>query len=377
MKFTIEKAIILKAVADVIKAIPAKPVQPILTNILLELNDKGILRLTAADGELVALRCVVKPDKCADPGSTTVPAKVLGELVKTLPDGPVSFEQTDRNTFAITAGFSEAELPTTDAANYIGITVPGKEKAVRFEINSDKLSEAIGKTIYAVATEPIRPALTGLFFDLDKTVSCVVASDSHKLVMYSFETPDIEAPASFILPSKAAATLKGILQKDTPVKVCFDSNNARFSFGQNELTTRLIIAKYPKYKTIIPTDNTNILTVKRGQMLNALQRMAVLADRKALLTRMELNFNEMRLSAEDLNLAVRGSDKFECEYDGNPLAVGLKVPTLTDVLSGIDSEEVEIQLKDATKAIVVLASEKERKDEPVTAIVMPHTLGSK
>lgn len=374
MKFEIDKQVILKALTDVIKAIPAKPVLPILTNVLLELNDKGILRLTAADGELIALRSVVKPTSFSDPGRITVPAKVFLELLKTLPDVPVNFEQTDRNSFAITAGFSEAELPTLPAEEYIAVKNPDKEKAVVFEINSERLMEAISKTIYAVGNDGVRPVLSGLFFDLNPVLSSIVASDSRKLVKYDFPTPDVKEPASFILPAKTAAILKGVLQKETTVKILFDESNARFAFGQNEVTTRLTVGKYPKYQTIIPTANQNIMSVKRDRLLNALQRMAILADRKALLTRVELNFNSAKLAAEDLSLAVRGSDTLECDYDGEKLEIGLPVTTLLDVLSGIDADSVELQIKNASSAVLIVPDEKERKDEPVTAIVMPHRL---
>lgn len=369
MKFTIEKNTLLKALTDIAKAIPSKPNIPILGNFLVELKDE-LLCLTAADGELIAMRCLVKPDSCADPGKVTVPAKVLLDLIKVLPEGPVDFEQTDHNSMQITAGFSESEIPVMDAADYIDIKIPAAT-ATKFNITSEKLSEAISKTIYAVATEDIRPALCGLFFDLQPGKSTVVASDSRMLVTFDIDTPEISSENSFILPSKAAAIIKGVLPKDAVITVTFDDNNARFIFGNTDITTRLTVAKYPRYRSVIPTANDRVVVMSRKTLLESLQRMSVLTDKKTVMTRMTLNYNEVAMTSENLGTSTRGCDKLECDYDGEPMSIGLKVPVVIDALSNIDAQNVEIKLKDPTKAVVIVPVQEEEKNEPVTALVMP------
>lgn len=374
MKLTIEKNVLLKALQDISKAIPAKPVIPILGNFLLEVKG-DLLCLTAADGELIAMRCIVKPDACREPGRVTVPAKVLLDLIKVLPEGPVDIEETDHSSLQINAGFSESEIPVMDAAEYIDIMIPANT-ATKFNISSERLAEAIGKTLYAVATEDIRPALCGLYFDLKPGTSAVAASDSRKLVVYDIETPEISSENGFILPSKAASIIKGVLPKDGVITVTFDDNNARFCFGNTDITTRLTTGKYPRYRSVIPTGNDKIVVMSRKSLLESLQRMSVVADKKSFIVKLSLNYNEMTLSSENLGTSTRGCDKLECDYDGEPMSIGLKVPVVIDTLSNIDAQNVEIRLKDPTKAVLVVPVKEEEKDEPVTALVMPIRLNA-
>lgn len=371
MKFSIESMLLTTVLQDLAKAVPAKPALPILSNFLFELN-QGLVRITASDGE-IALRGVVKPDESDDKGRTTIPAKILLELMRTLPGGPVTLEQK-ADSVQVRWGTGDSVLPVFDAEDYIKIAVPEKDKAKSFSTTTDILTKAIAKTVFAVGTDEVRPALCGIFFDIRPTTSYIVASDARKLVVHALETPEVTEESSFILPTKAATILKGILPKEQPVTIVSDGSNARFAFGSTELTTRLVVGKYPNYRTIIPTTNSNVLTASRETLLNVLRRMAVFADKQATLVKAKISFNLLTMTAEDLGLGVRGAEKAECDYDGNDILIGLNASVVTDVLSTISASEVEIRLSDERHAILIQPAPDERKDEPYEAVVMPYNL---
>lgn len=371
MKFTIESQLLTTVLQDLAKAVPAKPALPILSNYLFELNG-GLVRITASDGE-IALRGVVRPDESDDKGRTTVPAKILLDLLKTLPGGPVTLEQKGE-AIQVRWGTGDSVLPVFDPEDYIKVAVPEKDKAKSFSTTTDILTKALSKTVFAVGTDEARPALCGIFFDIQPGTSFIVASDASKLVVHAVDTPEVTEESAFILPTKAATILKGILPKEQPVTIVYDGNNARFAFGNAELTTRLVVGKYPKYRTIIPTTNSNVLTVSRETLLNVLRRMAVFADKQVTLVKAQISYNLLTMTAEDLGLGVHGTEKAECDYDGTDILVGLKATTVAEVLSNISASEVEIRLSDERHAILIQPAPDERKDEPYEAVVMPYNL---
>ena len=206
--------------------------------------------------------------------------------------------------------------------------------------------------------------------------SNLVASDASRLVSHEIVTPGIDSDSPFILPSKAAGILKSILPKDQNVTVVFDDKNARFAFGNLELTTRLVVGKYPNWRTIIPTKNENVLSVKKQDLLNTLQRMIILAEKKTSVVKVELSYNQMSISAEDLGMALRGCEKLACDYDGNDMSIGLKATTFIDTLSSFDAEQVEIRFMDAAHAVLVRPTGEKAENEPFEAVVMPYKLSA-
>ena len=374
MKFKIETATFATALTAVAKAVPAKPRLAILSNYLLELS-KGVLRITASDGE-IALRACARPDECDEKGSTAVPAKILLDLVKTLPAGNVTLELAPgAESVHVTWATGESDLPAFAPGDYIDIAVPKKEDAKSFETTTDVLVGAIGKTIASASTDSERrPTLCGIFFDIRAGRSNLVASDASRLVSHELLTPTVDGDAPFICPSKAAGILKSILPKDQNVTVVFDDKNARFAFGNIELTTRLVVGKYPKWRTIIPTQNNNVLSVNKQDLLNTLQRMVVLAEKKTSIVKVNLSFNQMAISAEDLGMALRGCEKLACDYDGADMQIGLKATTFIDTLASFDAEQVEIRFMDEAHAVLVRPTGEKASEEPFEAVVMPYKL---
>ena len=277
MKLIISSSELLRGVMAVAKAIPAKSPLPILENFLFELKGT-MLEITASDSELT-LKTQVEVEGTIEEGRIAVPAKHMMDLLKELPDQPLTISTSSDSSFVCSWASGESTLPYFPAEDYPEITATD-DTAVTLQFPAQSLVDGISSTIYATADDEIRPAMNGILFDIDTASTTLVASDSHKLICYT--TTDVKASekASFILHKKPAAILKAIIGKDAEVvDIAFDSKNAVFKFGQTMVICRLVVGKYPKYRDVIPQNNSNILRIDRAQLLNTVRRVSVCSNK--------------------------------------------------------------------------------------------------
>ena len=237
---------------------------------------------------------------------------------------------------------------------------------------AQSLIEGISSTIYATADDEIRPAMNGILFDIDVASTTLVASDSHKLICYT--TADVKASekASFILHKKPAAILKAIIGKDAEVvDLTFDSKNATFTFAQTMVICRLVVGKYPKYRDVIPQNNSNILKINRMQMLNTVRRVSVCANKASNHIKLDLQPGSLEISAQDLGFSIAAYEKMQCQYDGEPLTIGFKSPFIIEILSNMNCGEIVMKFLDSKRAALVVPAEEEADSEKICGIIMP------
>ncbi len=369
MKVIISSSELLKGVMAVAKAIPAKSALPILENFLFDLKG-NILEVTASDTELT-LRTQIEVENTSEEGRIAVPAKHMIDLLKELPDQPLTISTTSESSFTCSWASGESTLPYFPAEDYPAITGTD-ETAVTLQFPAQSLVDGISSTIYATADDEIRPAMNGIYFDIDVNSTTLVASDSHKLICYP--TADVQASekASFILHKKPASILKAIVGKDAEnVEITFDSKNATFKFGQTLVICRLVVGKYPKYRDVIPQNNSNILKINRSLLLNTVRRVSVCANKASNHIKLELAPGSLEISAQDLGFSIAAYEKIQCQYDGEPLAIGFKSPFIIEILSNMNCGEVVMKFLDSKRAALVVPAEEEEESEKICGIIMP------
>lgn len=368
MEFNVSSAELLKALMDVSKAIPAKTALPILENFLLRLEGEQ-LEITASDQELT-LRTAIKVDGTSSEGSIAIPARQMLDLLKALPDQPVRIKTTGEGSFECIWSNGNSSLPYFPASDYPEIKGTG-EDAQQIIIPAESLAEGIASTIYATADDEMRPAMNGIFFDITESSTTLVASDSHKLICYT--TSDVKAsqPASFILHKKPAGVIKAILDKQEDVEINFDSSSVMFRFGSTMMICRLIVGKYPKYRDVIPQNNSNILKIDRAQLLNTVKRVAVCANKASNHIKLELKQGQLEITAQDLGFALAAYEKLECDYNGDSLSIGFKSSFLIEILSNMTCDTLVIKFADPRRAALIVPSEEEAESEKICGILMP------
>jgi len=369
MKLIISSSELLRGVMAVAKAIPAKSPLPILENFLFDLKG-NTLEITASDSELT-LKTQVEVESTAEEGMIAVPAKHVMDLLKELPDQPLTISTTNDSSFVCSWASGESTLPYFPAEDYPEITGTD-DTAVTLQFPAQSLVDGISSTIYATADDEIRPAMNGILFDIDLSSTTLVASDSHKLICYT--TTDVKASekASFILHKKPAAILKAIISKDAEVvDIAFDSKNAVFRFGQTMVICRLVVGKYPKYRDVIPQNNSNILRINRVQLLNTVRRVSVCSNKASNHIKFDLKSGSLMVSAQDLGFSIAAHETMQCQYDGEDLTIGFKSPFIIEILSNMACGELVMKFLDSKRAALVVPAETEEESEKICGIIMP------
>mgnify|MGYP003295996572 FL=1 len=369
MKLIISSSELLRGVMAVAKAIPAKSPLPILENFLFDLKG-NMLEITASDSELT-LKTQIEVENTAEEGRIAVPAKHMMDLLKELPDQPLTISTSSDSSFVCSWASGESTLPYFPAEDYPEITGTD-DTAVTLQFPAQSLVDGISSTIYATADDEIRPAMNGILFDIDLASTTLVASDSHKLICYT--TADVKASekASFILHKKPAAILKAIIGKDAEtVEVSFDSKNAVFQFAGTVVICRLVVGKYPKYRDVIPQNNSNILRINRAQLLNTVRRVSVCSNKASNHVKFDLKNGSLMISAQDLGFSIAAHEQIQCQYDGDELSIGFKSPFIIEILSNMNCGELVMKFLDSKRAALIVPAEDEEESGKICGIIMP------
>ncbi|MCF0176307.1 MAG: DNA polymerase III subunit beta [Bacteroidales bacterium] len=370
MKLTISSSELLKGLMNVSKAIPAKAAQQILDNFLFE-ADQDKISVTASDGELT-LKTVIAADEVKEAGRIAIPARHILELLKELPDQPLKINTVSDSSFECVWASGSSSLPFFPAEDYPSLTNIAADTALTIDFPAQTLTEGISRTIFATADDEIRPALNGIFFDISEDSTTLVASDASKLVCYTATDVKSDEKASFILHRKPATILRSIIGKDVDtVSITFDTKNAMFTFEGTTVICRLIVGKFPRYRDVIPQNNSNTLKIDRTVLLNTVRRVAVCASKASNHIKLDLSEGSLVVSAQDLGFSLSAYEKVSCSYEGEPLTIGFKSTFVIEMLSNMGCTEVIIKFADSRRAALIVPSDDEAESEKSCGIIMP------
>ena len=372
MRFTLSSSLLNSQLQTLSKVINSKNSLPILDCILFEVGD-GQLTLTASDKENV-MTIVLALDACEGAGAFALPKTTVIDAVKELPEQPLTFDVKE-DTLALTITYQNGMYQfVAQNAEEFPKAKSLSDDAATLTMDVTMLADNLTRSLFATAQDELRPVMNGIYFDLTPDCLAIVASDGHKLVRNrNFEVKS-EAPASFILPSKPAALLKLMTGKaEGEAGVSFDSNNACFTIADATLTCRLIEGRYPNYNSVIPQDNPNKLTVDRKALIGALRRVLPFASESTQSVRLHIDGSKLIVSSEDVDFAKTAKEAVTCEYEGRTMDIGFKCPSLIEILSNMDSDEVTIALADPSRAGVIEPSVQPDNAE-VLMLIMPMLL---
>ena len=369
MNFIVSSSYLLKNLNSISGVITSNPVVPILENVLFEIEG-GNLLITASDLQtsvMVELQVESKED-----GSVAIPAKILIETLKNLPEQPVTFSIDDQNyNIEINSDNGRYKLAGENSADFP--KVPGVNDGYSSDINSEVLNSAISNTIFSTSTDELRPAMTGVFFKLSSTGCTFVSTDGHRLVKYiRTDIKGDEVDHDMILPRKSLNLLKSILptDKSSDIKLDFNASNAYFSFENIKMVCRLIDERYPDYDNVIPSDNSNTVKITKSELLGSLKRISIYANKTTNQVRFKISGSEILISAEDLDFSNEANERISCEHDGDDIEIGFNSKFLIEMLSNIESEKVILKLSEPNRA-GLLIPEDINDNEDITMLVMP------
>ena len=371
MKFSTSSSDLLKQLQAVAGAIGSNPVLPILEDFLFTI-DGSKLTISATDLE-TSIRTQLDIQSDSN-GSVAIPGKILLETLKALPEQPITFTVDDESfAIEITSAYGRYKLAGENGQDFP--TIPSPDGVDAVELPAAVLSKAITKALFATSNDELRPAMTGVYFQVDFSKITFVATDAHKLVKYSYSDVKSEVATSFIMPKKALQLLKGVLPSGDEVKLAFNKANAFFTFGDVNLVCRLIDARYPDYTAVIPTDNPNTLTIVRSDFQSSLKRIAIYANKTTNQVILKINQGQLNISAQDLDFSNEATEQLPCAYTGDPMTIGFNAKFLVEMLGVLDSDEIKIQLSSPTRAGILVPVE-EMENREILMLVMPVMLSN-
>jgi DNA polymerase III subunit beta len=359
MQVTLERAALLKALGHVHRVVERRTTIPILSNILFAADGSSVL-LKATDLDLEVTDKL--PADVGQPGATTLPAHILYEIVRKLPDGAqVSLEATgDAAQLLLRSGRSRFQLQALPESDFPDLAAG--DFTHRFSLGAADLKKLIDKTQFAISNEETRYYLNGIFVHTTdvggKTMLRAVATDGHRLARIEMPAPSGAAGMpGVIIPRKAVAEVQKLIEdQDSAVTVEISPTKARFSFGDVVLITKLIDGTFPDYGRVIPASNDKFLTVERQPFANAVDRVSTISSERGRAVKLAMADNKLTLSVTnpDSGSAV---EELEVDYDAAPLEIGFNARYLLDITGQLDGDTALFKLADPGSPTLVLDHE--------------------
>ncbi len=366
MKFIASSSSLLKHLQQISGVISSTTVLPILDNFLFDIEDRK-LNVVATDLETV-MRVQMEVES-KDNGKVCIPAKILIDTLKNLPDQPLTFDIDQQYAIEITSDTGKYKVMGENPDNFP--KEPEPEETSSFNIPSSALITAINDTLFAASNDDLRPAMTGVLFDMTKDAMQFVATDAHRLVKYVRKDVKCPEETSIIVPKKPLHLLKNIFPEDqSDLEISYNDKHLFVSKNSTRLICRLIDARFPDYRVVIPADNPYTLVVNRSDFQNALRRLMVFSNKSTNQVVLTMTGNELQLASQDIDLSFEGNERMNCQFDGEDMQIAFNAKFLVEMLNVADTPEVNIALSTPTRPGILRPSEV-GEDEDILMLVMP------
>ncbi len=367
MNFVVSSSSLLKHLQSISGVLSTSNSLPILDNFLFEIED-GLLKVSASDLE-TTMRTTLEVE-AKESGKIAVPAKLLLDVLKNLPDQPCTF-LVDKTNYSVEIAYDNGKSKMVGYNGEEYPRTPGIENANTIKVSGDIISKAINKTIFASGNDELRPVMSGVFCQFTPTDITFVATDAHKLVRYRRTDSQATGSSSFILPKKPLNLLKSNLNGSEEVQIEYNESNAVFTFNDIVLVCRLIDGKYPNYEAVIPKENPNVLTIDRQQFLSSIKRVSIFANKTTHQVKLRLAGSELSLSAEDIDFSNEANERLTCNYDGDDMEIGFNSRFLLEMLNNLDTPEVKLEMSEPSRAGLLMPAGSDNEHEDVLMLVMP------
>src|SRR5271170_1971081 len=348
MEFSVSKSALLNELSTTQGVVERKTTIPILSNLLVEAKG-STLTITATDLELsIRTSCEAKVKK---EGAGTIPAKKLLELVRLLPDGEIRFKLLENHWVQILADRKTYKMVGMAKDNFPAIpTFPHPIAKIPAKI----LSSLIARTAFAISNEESRYTLNGALLLLKPEMITVVATDGHRLAVaeidHKFEGLTREVRP--LVPKKALTEVQRLAAEageDGQIEFALDDSHLFFRAGHRLLISRMLTGQFPNYEAVLPRDNNRKVVIERGELSDAVKRVAQLADTRSHAVKLSVSKDGVEISASSPEYG-EAKETIEKEYKGDPIAIGFNSAYMLDFLAAAADGPISIELKDEKSA---------------------------
>ncbi len=367
MDFIVSSSSLLKHLQNVSGVLSSNNVLPILEDFLFEIENDQLI-ITATDLETVMkVRLEIE---AKETGKICIPGRILLDYLKNNADQPLTFHiDLESQAIDITSDNGKYKIVGEEPDNFP--KSPEADETTSFEIPSKVLSSAVQKTLRAVGNDELRAAMTGVYFELGAEDITCVATDAHRLIKYHYSGVSCPKEDNFIVPKKPLNILKSVLPTDdTNLKIKYNDSHFFVSYDEMELNCRLIDARFPDYRVVIPKENPYNLYLNTADFQNALRRVGIFANKSTNQVRLEISGSELQLKAQNLDFDFEGNERMNCRYEGEDMKIAFNARFLVDMLNAAESDEIVMELSTPGAAGIMRPIEK-KENEDLLMLLMP------
>ena len=351
MRFTCEKSMLVAGLNITGRTVAQKSSLSVLEGILCQAATG--LSLTGYNME-TAITYLIDAE-VTDPGACILPAKLFGDIIRRLPEGPVTVVVDEFYKVSIRSGYASFTISAESADEYPELPDVGTGRAIR--IPQSALKELIGGTIFAVSDNLSRPIHTGVKFEVaDDTISAV-AVDGFRLARRSYHLEDATGRnLSFVVPAQGLKEVEKILGDDEDVAFTLGTKHILFQMGGATLICRLLEGEFLDWRRVVPTNCPIRLTAHVADLASSIERVGLIVSEKYK-SPVRCVFSNQVLNLRTSTTIGDAQDRCAIAGDGKELEIGFNVRYLADALRAIPSEEVVLELTNGLSPIVLTPAE--------------------
>jgi DNA polymerase-3 subunit beta len=367
MKATIERATLLKGLGHVHSVVERRNTIPILSNVLIEADEAGGIRLMATDLDLQINETLEA--NVSEAGATTVPAHTLFDIVRKMPEGSQVELIAAEGRMQVNAGRARFTLSTLPRDDFP--VIAEGELPTAFELPAATLRQIIDKTRFAISTEETRYYLNGIYLHVSDEAQPVLkaaATDGHRLARVTVPRPEgAQGMPGVIIPRKCVAELRKLLDEvDGTVQTSLSESKIRFGLGNAVLTSKLIDGTFPDYSRVIPTANDKLLKLDPRALEEGVDRVSTIASERTRAVKMSLDRDRVTLSVTSPENGT-ASEEVSADYAADGIEIGFNARYLLDILGQIEGDTMEVHLADAAAPTLLRENDK----APALYVLMP------
>jgi DNA polymerase-3 subunit beta len=333
-----------RGLSVVSRAVSSRSTLPVLANVLLRTEDAG-LKLTATNLE-IGITCWI-PGRIDTEGATTIPARLLTDLVSALPSSEkVDLELVGSDTLHIRAGRFATHVKGIDADEFPTIQTAGERPTTR--ISQKILRRALSETVFAAASDEARPILTGVLAKFEGDRLTLAAADNYRIAVKTIPILDAVPETSVVIPARALNELARILADvDEPVEVVLAGgrNQILFHLDGIDLVSRLIDGQFPNYQQVVPQSHTTRAILDREELLRAVRPAALIAHESANIVKLQVSSDGEPGIIVSANAEVGDLvGQVEAAVEGDGTTIAFNARYLADVLTNVAAEQFALEL---------------------------------
>lgn len=369
MKLIVSSAALSARLQAVGRVIVSKNAMPILNCFCLETKGQSLV-ITASDSDTM-LTSTLPLNECDQDVRFAVNAKTIQDALKEIPEQPLEF-YLNTETFEVTVVYQNGKYTLmAQSADDYPVPVASEGEQTNLTLPSSIVASSVTRALASVSADKARPVFASVCFDFSDGALNIVSSDGDRLSLTSMKQDGLPNGIKYLLGARPATLLRGIVEKDGgDCIIRFGERDAEFRTEDFVLKCRLVDGHFPNYKSIIPQNNPNEVTLNRAAFISAMRRVLVFSDAGSVLVRFRIEASTLNISTQNVDFNKASEETMLCDYSGTPMTIAFKGGRLLELVQNLEADEISIKLSDPSRPGLIVPLPQPEGQE-ITLLALP------